>query len=204
MVWLNLTMLLCILWSSNSCEANTQIGRNPVFLNSLFCTCIPILLLCISYPCVVRILQFKRALTELLLLQIVVKKTLCGLSCSCGAVFHPSSAAPTTEGFTTVGIRPPDYLSPPQIFFPAAGSHENYITIINRADDLEDYTGPQERSHSFVSAYVMHRLIIHATLSSCSSIRLWVSSKLMVKLEFLNGCGVHIGAAINSIYLLSG
>ena len=76
MVWLNLTMLLCILWSSNCCESNTQIGRNPVFLNSLFCTCIPILLLCISYPCVVRILQFKRALTELLLLQIVVKENL--------------------------------------------------------------------------------------------------------------------------------
>ena len=35
MVWLNLTMLLCILWSSNCCESNTQIGRNPVFLNSL-------------------------------------------------------------------------------------------------------------------------------------------------------------------------
>src|SRR6266536_5091738 len=69
-------MLLCILWSSNSCEPNTQIGINPVFLNSLFCTCIPILLLCISYPCVVRILQFKRALTELPLLQIVVKENL--------------------------------------------------------------------------------------------------------------------------------
>ena len=76
MVWLNLTMLLCILWSSNCCESNTQIGRNPVFLNSLFCTCIPILLVCISYPCVVRILQFKRALIELLLLQIVVKENL--------------------------------------------------------------------------------------------------------------------------------
>src|SRR5215216_6865492 len=68
-------MLLCIL-SSNSCEPNTQIGRNLVFLNSLFCTCIPILLLCISYPYVVRILKFKRALTELLLLQIVVKENL--------------------------------------------------------------------------------------------------------------------------------
>ena len=76
MVWLNLTMLICIPWSSNSCEPNTQIGRNPVFLNSLFCMCIPILLLCISYPCVVRILQFKWALTELLLLQIVVKENL--------------------------------------------------------------------------------------------------------------------------------
>ena len=76
MVWLNLTMLLCIMWSSNSCEPNTQIGRNPVFLNSLFCTCIPILFLSISYPCIVGILQFKRALTELLLFQIVVKENL--------------------------------------------------------------------------------------------------------------------------------
>ena len=50
MFWLNLTMLLCILWSSNCCESNTQIGRNPVFLNSLFCTCIPILFMSISYP----------------------------------------------------------------------------------------------------------------------------------------------------------
>ena len=62
MVWLNLTMLFCILWSSNYCESNTQIGRNPVFLNSLFCTCIPILFLSISYPCIVRILKFKQAL----------------------------------------------------------------------------------------------------------------------------------------------
>ena len=69
-------MLLCILCSSNSCEPNTQIGRNPVFLNSLFCTCIPILFLSISYPCIVGMLQFKRALTELLLLQIVVKENL--------------------------------------------------------------------------------------------------------------------------------
>ena len=76
MVWLNLTMLLCILWSSNSCEPNTQIGRNPVFLNSLFCTCIPILFPSISYPCIVRILKSKQALTQLLLLQICVKENL--------------------------------------------------------------------------------------------------------------------------------
>ena len=76
MVWLNLTMLLCILWSSNCCESNNQIGRNPMFLNSLFCTCIPILFLSISYPFILGILQFKRALTELLLLQIVVKENL--------------------------------------------------------------------------------------------------------------------------------
>ena len=64
------------MWSSNSCEPNTQIDRNPVLANALFCTCIPILLLSISYPCIVGILQFKRALTELLLLQIVVKENL--------------------------------------------------------------------------------------------------------------------------------
>ena len=76
MVWLNLTMLVCILCSSNSCEPNIQIGRNPVFLNSLFCTCIPILFLSISYLCIVRILKFKQVLTQLLLLQICVKENL--------------------------------------------------------------------------------------------------------------------------------
>ena len=76
MVWLNITMLLCILWSSNCCESNTQIGRNHALLNSLFCTCIPILFLSISYPCIVRILKFKQALTQLLLLQICVKENL--------------------------------------------------------------------------------------------------------------------------------
>ena len=202
MVWLNLTMLLCIVWSSNSCESNTQIGINPVFLNSLFCTCIPILFLSISYPCIVRILKFKQALTQLLLLQICVKENLVWfvlllrccvplqLSCSNDGRVHHS--------------RSPDCLSPPQIF-PAAGSHDNCITIINWVDDLEDYTGPQKRLHSSVAAYVMHRLIWwHATLSSCSPIRLRVRSKLMLKLEHLNGCGVHIGAAISTICLLSG
>ena len=76
MVWLNLTMLFGILWSSNCCESNTQIGRNPVFLYSLFCTCIPILFLSISYPWIVRILKIKQALTQLLLLQICVKENL--------------------------------------------------------------------------------------------------------------------------------
>ena len=203
-VWLNLTMLLCILWSSNSCEPNTQIGRNHVFLNSLFCTRIPIIFLCISYPCIVESSNSNKPLLNYFCYRYVSKKTLCGLSCSCGAVFHPSSAAPTTEGFTTAGIRSPDCLSPPQIFFPAAGSHDNCITIINLADDLEDYMGPQERSHSSVSAYVMRRLIWwHATLSSCSPITLRLRSKLMLKLEFLNGCGVYIGAAISTICLLS-
>jgi hypothetical protein len=75
-VWLNLTMLFCILWSSNCCESNTQIGRNLVFLNSPFCTCIPILFMSISYPCIVRILKFKQALTQLLLLQTCVKENL--------------------------------------------------------------------------------------------------------------------------------
>ena len=42
----------------------------------LLVLCIPILFLSISYPCIVGILQFKRALTELLLLQIVVKENL--------------------------------------------------------------------------------------------------------------------------------
>ena len=91
MVWLNLTMLLCILWSSNCCESSTQNGRNPVFLNSLFCTCIPILFLSISYPCIVGILQFKWALTELLLLQISCQRKPC-VVCPAPAA---SSSTPT-------------------------------------------------------------------------------------------------------------
>ena len=99
-------MLLCILWSSNSCEPNTQIGRNPVFLNSLFSTCIPILFLSISYPCIVRILKFKQALTQLLMLQICVKENLVWfvlllrccvppqLSCSNDGTVHHSGAVP--------------------------------------------------------------------------------------------------------------
>ena len=47
-----------------------------MFLNSLFCMCIPILFLSISYPCIVIILKFKQALTQLLLLQICVKENL--------------------------------------------------------------------------------------------------------------------------------
>ena len=49
---------------------------------------------------------------------------------------------------------------------------------------MNQYTGPQERSHSFVSAYVMHCLKLPATLSSCSPLGLQVRSKLMFKLEF--------------------
>ena len=118
MVWLNLTMLLCILWSSNYCESNIQIGRNPVFLNSLFCTCIPILFLSISYPCIVGILQFKRALTELLLLQIVVKENLAWfvplllrrrppqLSCSNDGRVHHSRDLLSRLSFTASDLLP--------------------------------------------------------------------------------------------------
>ena len=77
----------------------------------------------------------------------------------------------------------PDRLSPPQISFPAAGTHRNDITIIDLEDEPEEYMDPQERSHSFVSAYVMHYLKLPATLSSYSPLGLRVRSKLMFKLE---------------------
>ena len=78
-------------------------------------------------------------------------------------------------------------------------SHRYCITIIDSADEPEEYTGPQQRSHSFVSAYFMHCLILPASLSSCSSLRLQVMFKLMFKLEFENACGAHIEATMNSI-----
>ena len=114
----------------------------------------------------------------------VSKKTLCGLSCSCRDVVHLNWAAPSIETSTKPDITTPDRLLPPQISFPATGTHQNGITIIDSADEPEEYTGPQERSHSFVSAYVMHCLKLPATLSSCSPLGLQARSKLMFKLKF--------------------
>ena len=63
------------LCSSNSCEPNTEVDRNPVFTNALFPMCIPILFRCFSsYPCVFRIMQAKWAFTELLQLQVGVEE----------------------------------------------------------------------------------------------------------------------------------
>ena len=74
----------------------------------------------------------------------VSKKTLCGLSCSCGAVFHPSSAAPTMEGFTTVGIRSLDCLSPPQIFFPSSDSQVSRSILTDQPNHAEiDMASPK-------------------------------------------------------------
>ena len=106
----------------------------------------------------------------------VSKGTLCGLSCSCRDVVHLTWAAPSTEASTKAYITTLGRLSPPQISFPAAGTHRNSITIIDWADEPEEYTGPQERSHSFDSAYVMHCLKLPATLLSCSPLGLQVRS----------------------------
>ena len=204
MVWLNLTMLLCIMWSSNSCESNTQIGRNPVFLNSLFCTCIPILFLSISYPCIVGILQFKRALTELLLLQIVVKENLAWfvplllrrrppqLSCSNDRRVQHSRDPASRLSFAASDLLPRRW-QPWKLHYHHQPSR-----------------WPRGLHGSAREVALFRVCLRYASLNiTCYFIilftdRIWVSSKLMVKLEFLNGCGVHIGAAINSIYLLSG
>ena len=77
-----------------------------------------------------------------------------------------------------------DRLSPPQISLPAAGTHRNGITIIDSADEPVEYTGPQERPHSFVSAYVMHCLNLPATLSAYSAPGLPSQVQIMFTLEF--------------------
>ena len=164
----------------------------------------------LSYSCVFPVPAFmessnsKEPLQIYFIFRYASKKTLCVMSCSCRAVIHPTWGAPSTEAFTAAEI-------PPQTFFhrlrsssPLPAATPTALPSSTWADEPEDYTVLEERSHSFVFAYVMHRLILHATLSSCSPIRLWVSSKLMVKLEFLKGIGVHIVATINSICLLSG
>mgnify|MGYP005849574435 CR=1 FL=1 len=87
------------------------------------------------------------------------------MSCSYRAIIHPTWGAPSTEAFTAAEIPPAEFLSPPQIIFSIAGSHANCITIINWADEPEDYIVPEERSQSFVFAYVIHWLLLPATLS---------------------------------------
>ena len=139
-----------------------MIGRNPVFLNSLFCMCIPILFLSISYPCIVGILQFKRALTELLVLQIVVKENL--------AWFVPLLLRRRPPQLSCCNDRRVQRSRDPASRLSFAAS--DLLPCRWQPCVLEDYTVPQERSHSFLSAYVMHRLILHATLSSCSALGL--------------------------------
>ena len=91
-------MLLCIPCSSNSCEPNTQVGRNPVFLNSLFLRAFLPYSCLFPIPALLESSNSNKPLHNYFCYRYVSKKTLCGLSCSCGVVFHPSSAAPTTEG----------------------------------------------------------------------------------------------------------
>ena len=112
------------------------------------------------------------------------RRELCVVCPAPAAVVHLTWVAPSTEASTKPDITTPDRIFPPQISFPAAGTHLNGITIIDSADKPEEYTGPQERSHSFVYAYVMHCLKLPAMLSSCSPLRLQVRSKLMFNLEF--------------------
>ena len=57
-------------------------------------------------------------------------------------------------------------------------------------DEPEDYTVPEERSQSFVFAYVIHQLLLPATLS--------------FKLEFWIAHGSHIEPATNSMCIQSG
>ena len=125
----------------------------------------------LSYSCVFPVPAFiessnsNEPLQIYFIFRLASKKTLCVMSCSCRAIIHPTWGAPSIEAFTAAEIPLADFLSPPQIIFPVAGSHANCITIIDWADEPEDYTVPEERSHSFVFAYVIHWLLLSATLS---------------------------------------
>ena len=155
-----------------------------MFTNALFTMCIPILFQCFSYPCVFRIMQAKWALTELLQLQVGVEENFVWFVLLLPWRRPPHQSCSIEKASTKIDITTPDSLAPPQISFPATDTHGNGITIIDLVDESKEYTGPQERSHSFVSAYVMHCLILPATLLSCSPLGLQVRSKLMFKLEF--------------------
>ena len=161
--------------------------------------CIPILFRCFSYPCVFRIMQAKWALIELLQLQVGVEGNFVWfvlllqrrrpphLSCFIDISIHQTRHHDSWPYFAALDLlhcrrHPPQRHHHHQVSRWTWGVH-----------------GPQERSHSFVYAYVMHCLKLPATLSSCSPLGLQVKSKLMFKLEFWISCGAHIEAAMNSI-----
>ena len=158
-----------------------------MFTNSLFTMCIPILFWCFSYPCIFRIMQAKWALTELLQLQVGVEGNFVWfvlllprrrpphLSCSIDRSIHQTRHHDSWPSFAASDLLPC-----------RRHTHRNGITIIDSADEPEEYTGPQERSHSFVSAYVMHCLNLPATLSSCSALGLPSQVQINVQTWVLN------------------
>ena len=164
--------------------------------------CIPILFLSIYYPCIVRILKFKQALTQLLLLQICVKENLVWfvlllrrcvppqLSCSNDGRVHHSRDPLSRLSFAASDLLP-RRRQPRQLHYHHQLSRWPW-----------GLHGSAREVALFRVCLRYASLNITCYLSSCSPIRL--SSKLMVKLEFLNGCGVHIGAAISTLCLLSG
>ena len=157
-----------------------------MFTNALFTMCIPILFWCFSYPCVLKIMQAKWALTELLQLQVGVEGNFVWfvlllprrrpphLSCSIDRNIHQTRHHDSWPSFAASDL------------LPCRCTHRNRITIIDSVDEPEDYTGPQERSHSFVSSYVMHCLNLHATLSWCSALGLPTQVQIHVQTWVLN------------------
>ena len=108
--------------------------KSCVYKCSVYHVHFPILFRCFSYPCVLRIMQAKWALTELLQLQVGVEGNFVWFVLL-------TWAAPSIEASTKPDITTPDRLSPPQISFLAVGTHRNGITIIDSADEPEEYTG---------------------------------------------------------------
>ena len=118
------------------------------------------------------------------------------MSCSCRAIIHPTRGAPLTEALTVAEIPPADFLSPPQIIFPIAKSHANCITIIDWADEPEDYIVPEERSQSFVFATLYigyyYLLLYRSILSFELPMGLISSQQRIVYVYYL----VHLGSSM--------
>ena len=181
LIWPCFFPFLC---SSNSCKPNTQVDRNLVFTNALFTMCISVLFRCFSYPWVFRIMQAKWALIELHQLQVGVEGNFVWfvlllprrrpphLSCSIDRSIHQTRHHKSWPSFAASNLLP-CRRHPPQ-------RHHHHR--------LSRWTwgahGSTREVGLFFSAYVMHCLILSATLLSCSPLRLQVRSKLMFKLEF--------------------
>ena len=173
------------LCSSNSSKPNTQVDRNHVFYKCfVYHVHFPILFSCFSYPRVLRIMQAKWALTELLQLQVRVEGNFVWF-----VLLLPRCRPPHLSYSIDRSIRQTRH-------------HDSWPSFA-ASDLLPCHRHPPQRHHHhrlsrwtwgvhgstrevalFCFCLCYHWLILPSTLSTCSPHKLQGRSKLMFKLEF--------------------
>ena len=157
MVWLNLPMVLCIPILVNQ---TPRLAENLCFWILCFARAF------LSYSCLFPILALLESSNSNKPLHNYFCYTLCGLSCSYGDVFHPSSAAPTTEPSITAEQYPRRRFQRPRIFFPASDSHTSIITILHiQPNDAEVHKAMPKRLYTRHITLFLHSCVLQIHVS---------------------------------------